>query len=668
MEVMNISLALTFALPIFAAASEQQRRRSLRADNIIGLQRSISDGIATYDDELGIPSCGLQGSLCDTGNLIIGRGDVFPEPNYPNSLNANCFDGRSGGPTDESVDRIVVSSDSGGVLIEEENARITATVNCYADSYTNDYVYFFYTTLNENAGDLDWNFIERVQCTGGGEQILSTSYTLPIGLNHAVRVSIRHIDDLTKNNDSCGVGQFDDNDDVAFIVAASKSTPNSPTYTPSALPATFNPSTSNEETQSLTPSHQKTFSPSESSQPTLQPTMRPSVSKYPTSVPIPSPSVPILPTLTPTKSPFILFTYGESLYTDHELGIQISVGLTAKRIAKSKTNVNYTNGEHSSTHYHSMMDGAGISLLPDGGYVYLSNAEVENNGGGVYGLYFNKDREIIDYKTLLTGTSRNCGGGMSPWNTWISCEEVGSGQCWQVEPNPGSPNHNSPNVTLLGGSNGGAYESVAVDNTNKNNPIFFVTEDKGNGELRRFEADGNGWDALHEGGQTTYLEFLDGNRFQWTSNLADGKSSAANHYPNAEGIIYHNSTLYFVAKVSRRLFILDLEAMTYTSERTGSSWVGQGSFNSQPDQIIESDLDTRKFIYFTEDGGNSPGVHVRDREGNYYTMVRGIPGGRYKGDETVGIAFSPDRRAFYFGFQDAGVLMEVTRDDGHKFN
>ena len=396
--------------------------------------------------------------------------------------------------------------------------------------------------------------------------------------------------------------------------------------------------------------------------PTSVPSIQPSTSNIPSMQPT------SYPTLTPTKSPFILFTYGESLYTDHELGIQISVGLTAKRIAKSKTNVNYANGEHSSTHYHSMMDGAGISLLPDGGYVYLSNAEVENNGGGVYGLYFNKDREIIDYKTLLTGTSRNCGGGMSPWNTWISCEEVGSGQCWQVEPNPGSPNHNSPNVTLLGGSNGGAYESVAVDNTNKNNPIFFVTEDKGNGELRRFEADGNGWDALHEGGQTTYLEFLDGNRFQWTSNLADGKSSAANHYPNAEGIIYHNSTLYFVAKVSRRLFILDLEAMTYTSERTGSSWVGQGSFNSQPDQIIESDLDTRKFIYFTEDGGNSPGVHVRDREGNYYTMVRGIPGGRYKGDETVGIAFSPDRRAFYFGFQDAGVLMEVTRDDGHTFN
>lgn len=236
-----------------------------------------------------------------------------------------------------------------------------------------------------------------------------------------------------------------------------------------------------------------------------------------------------------------------------------------------------------------------------------------------------------------------------------------------MDPDPSSPNHNSPKVTLLGGD-GGNYESVAVDNGNPLKPIFFTTEDNSRGELRRFQADGNGWDSLHVGGRTTYLQFLDGNRFQWTTSLSAGMNSAATYYPNAEGIIYHNSTIYFVAKVTKRLFILDLNTMTYTSERTGSSLVGQGSFNSQPDQIIESDLDQRKFIYFTEDGGNAPGVYVRDKEGKYYTMVRGIPGGKYSGDETVGLAFNPDRTKFYFGFQEAGVLMEVTRVDGQPFN
>jgi len=430
------------------------------------------------------------------------------------------------------------------------------------------------------------------------------------------------------------------------------------------IPETMSPSTSSEPSSS--PSNKPSISPIMT--PSSIPSFLPTVTTEPTSTPSAHPSISTQPSAFPSTAPFVLFTYGESLYTDNDLDIQISVGLTAKQIAQTGSRVSYANGGQSSISYHDAMDGAGIAPLPDGGYAYLSNAEKSSGAGGVYGLYFDKDGQITDYKALLTGTSRNCGGGMSPWNTWISCEETGGGQCWQIEPDPNKPNHNSPKATRLGGPNGGEYETVAVDNTNKNKPVFFVTEDESDGELRRFEADGNGWDALHVGGRTTYLEFLDGNRFQWTTSLIAGENSAASYYPNAEGIIYHNSTLYFVAKVTRTLFILDLNDMTYTSEQTGSSWVGQGSFNSQPDQIIESDLDKRKYIYFTEDGGSAPGVHVRDREGKYYTMVRGVPGGRYSGDETVGIAFSPDRRKFYFGFQDAGVLMEVTRDDGHVFN
>jgi hypothetical protein len=428
------------------------------------------------------------------------------------------------------------------------------------------------------------------------------------------------------------------------------------------IPVTMSPSTSNE--PSVSPSSRPSISPTM----TTQPSSKPSISALPSASPSVSTQPTSAPSAFPSAPPFVLFTYGESFYTDANLDIQISVGLTAKRIAQTGSRVDYANGGQSSISYHGMMDGAGIALLPDGGYVYMSNSEKSSGAGGVYGLYFNRDEEITNYKALLTGTSRNCGGGISPWHTWISCEEVAGGQCWQVEPDPDSPNHNSPKATLLGGSGGGSYETVAVDSTDLDKPIFFTTEDTSNGELRRFEADGNGWDALHVGGRTTYLQFLDGKRFQWTTSLSAGENSAANYYPNAEGIVYHNSTLYFVAKETRTLFILDLNDMTYTSERTGSSWVGQGSFNSQPDQIIESDLDIRKYIYFTEDGGNAPGVHVRDREGKYYTMVRAVPGGKYSGDETVGIAFSPDRKKFYFGFQDAGVLMEVTRDDGHTFN
>jgi len=89
--------------------------------------------------------------------------------------------------------------------------------------------------------------------------------------------------------------------------------------------------------------------------------------------------------------------------------------------------------------FHSRFDGAGVIDLGERGYVYVSNSE--ETYGGVYGLQFNLAGEIVDYKTLLSNTKRNCGGGLTPHNTWISCEEVKQGQCWQVSADPNSSNY-----------------------------------------------------------------------------------------------------------------------------------------------------------------------------------------------------------------------------------
>eukprot|EP00984_Skeletonema_dohrnii_P024796 scaffold13935_cov117-Skeletonema_dohrnii-CCMP3373.AAC.1 len=89
-------------------------------------------------------------------------------------------------------------------MTEEESVRITATVNCWEDGYEEDYVYFYHASVQE-ADISNWNFIDRIQCTGGGLQTLTTSYTLPKGSEHVVRVSIRYVDsnDFTSNSGSC---------------------------------------------------------------------------------------------------------------------------------------------------------------------------------------------------------------------------------------------------------------------------------------------------------------------------------------------------------------------------------------------------------------------------------------------------------------------------------
>jgi hypothetical protein len=151
---------------------------------------------------------------------------------------------------------------------------------------------------------------------------------------------------------------------------------------------------------------------------------------------------------------------------------------------------------------------------------------------------------------------------------------------------------------------------------------------------------------LHQGGTTTYLRILDESTYEWTTNEEDARSSAASYYGNSEGIVYHEGLLYFVAKTSSTLFILDLQYMTYDAEQTGSQFEGMGGFNAQPDQIVLGNY--KEWIYFTEDGGDRPGVYVRSSDGTYQTIFEAVDGA-YVDDETVGVALSPDRRRLYAG-------------------
>lgn len=174
----------------------------------------------------------------------------------------------------------------------------------------------------------------------------------------------------------------------------------------------------------------------------------------------PPPSAPMTPAPVRKEPTDVTFRRGHLKKDIKRLGIKVSKGITVRVIANAGRSINLASGKKSALPFHSSPDGAAVFPLTNGGYVYVSNSEVQDNRGGVYGVYMDDDGNVIDYKRLLSGTTRNCSGGATPWKTYVSCEEYGSGQCYQVDPDPASEHHLLPEKTVLGGKGGGNYEAV----------------------------------------------------------------------------------------------------------------------------------------------------------------------------------------------------------------
>uniref|UniRef100_A0A7S4I397 SMP-30/Gluconolactonase/LRE-like region domain-containing protein n=1 Tax=Odontella aurita TaxID=265563 RepID=A0A7S4I397_9STRA len=358
----------------------------------------------------------------------------------------------------------------------------------------------------------------------------------------------------------------------------------------------------------------------------------------------------------------------------------LSTGLKARTIARSETFVPYANGNKSSNRFHLLPDFGGTFLIPDslatkktkGGWVYVSNSEIRAKDGnpeglgGVGAITFNSAGDVVEYKMVLTGTTANCGGGKTSWNTWITCEENGkSGQCHEVDPYGKVKGR----VTVLGG-NGGNFESFAYDDREKSKPRFFVTHDKSNGELRRFTPNNAGVKPnnrlLHESGTMEYLVLTPDKKdktigkYSWTTSIATGKTSAFAHFKNVEGIDVSGSRLYFVSKAQMEMFTLDLDHDTYSKSSTV-----RGKFDGQPDQVSSIVSSARgEILYFTEDTKKQAGVHGRDDQGRYYTILES----HILDKEVTGLAFSPDQKHMYVAYQKEGILFDVYREDGRPFS
>jgi uncharacterized protein len=131
--------------------------------------------------------------------------------------------------------------------------------------------------------------------------------------------------------------------------------------------------------------------------------------------------------------------------------------------------------------------------------------------GGTTTVIFNEDKQEVEEQFLsLTGTNRNCAGGPTPWNSWITCEEDTTPKSEKAETSHGYnfeiPASKKKLVTPVPLKDMGRFnhEAVCVD---PSTGIVYQTEDSHDSLIYRFIPRKKG--KLHRGGVLQALAFRD---------------------------------------------------------------------------------------------------------------------------------------------------------------
>ncbi len=111
-------------------------------------------------------------------------------------------------------------------------------------------------------------------------------------------------------------------------------------------------------------------------------------------------------------------------------------------------------------------------------------------GGTTTLLYNTETQQLEGHKLSLTGTLKNCAGGPTPWNTWVSCEETvdraneefehDHGYNFEVPAQYGAKLADPIPLKAMGRFN---HEAIAVD---PKSGIVYETEDREDGLIYRF--------------------------------------------------------------------------------------------------------------------------------------------------------------------------------------
>lgn len=329
--------------------------------------------------------------------------------------------------------------------------------------------------------------------------------------------------------------------------------------------------------------------------------------------------------------------------------------------------------------------------------------------GGTTTLVFNTKTQTLESHWLsLAGTERNCAGGITPRNTWLTCEETASVKGDRFERDHGyvfevpfttSPRLADPKPIYAMGR---FYREACC--TDPKTGIVYMSEDRHDGILYRYIP--NDRDDLHQGGKVQALRVdhtpsMDTRnweeqtikvnerlRVRWI-DLDDvqspkddlryrGFNAGAARFARCEGMWWGNDSVYFAATTGGKSYSGQLWRLTpnaNANENENGNGNGNGN-NASPgahdgdelelfiepnDSSVIERADNITFspwgdLIACEDENKPPRLIGVTMQGQTYVIARNAMGN----SEFAGATFSMDGSTLFVNIQNPGFTLAIT--------
>ena len=305
----------------------------------------------------------------------------------------------------------------------------------------------------------------------------------------------------------------------------------------------------------------------------------------------------------------------------------------------------------------------------------------KNAIGGTTNIILDKVSKDVQHQYLsLSGTHQNCAGGVTPWNTWLSCEEniskknknkVSHGYIFEVNPYKKSLNKPEP-LKAMGRFN---HEAVAFDSYNN----AYLTEDRSDGLIYKFIPktknnlnegelfalriknlkDGRNWDSpstkIRKKYSADWVKIEDFDPDDDTIRN-EGMIKGATPFARPEGIISDNKSIFICCTSGGRLKKGQIWKLnpTSTNELLIELWyeVEDETSLNMPDNITIAPWGD---LIVCEDNSDINRLWGLTSRGKPYLIAQNS----YTGSEFAGVCFSPIDNTMFVNLQWNGLTVSI---------